>query len=734
MGQPDDREPEGQHGARQHPPDDMPDDGATGPTSRARVRATRSASASGSTPGCCAPATSSTCGSRRPAARWSRPGPAASWSPARTRCCSCTSRPSTWASRSWTPARSPPPPADRTSQHRRGRSPSRLVYEVPEGTRIAWTLRDVLAALPGLRLRVATAATPAGKAEDTRHRAAGRAGRPRSRRRTGSWSRRAGSGAFRHAVDPGRTRGPGRAVAHPPRPCAPTTAPFDDGPDDEQRIVRALWTRDRTSRRRPAFDQPLIAFDREAIVDADPRRRPSATRDTPADGDAAWRCRASAPGSTGSSRGSSRRTSSTTGTRRTWAATATSGWPTRGSCSPSGTAASWSKITEREIKHRGHPGRLPVAALVHRACASRRATYPPSDRDNPFGQVTLSPLVTPDIDKPPQDNRPFVPTRNGVPFPFTLTTVDRGGRPAAGRRRWSSSRRARTARDTFVFFAEEASPRYFPVRQIQGRGQTLAVAPPVKAGDTSIEVRAPDLRRRDRPGDRDLAPVPHRDPRRSCPSMRHLAPQAPAVDLVFAKPYLTARPAGPRARTHTPVPGDAQRRGARPRPEERAPRRRLHQRLGPGRRLRRAEPVRARASRGRSGAIGEDGNGAVAVRRRARSTRRRSCPGRCPSCSGCSACSTCWRPAGLDEAPAFVSDALGRGDHAARRGAAAAGRARRRPGPAGRRRSPGAAHGGAQAVAQHAKDAARRPGRRGRRPTWTRWSPPCRVCPATRRP
>ena len=123
-----------------------------------------------------------------------------------------------------------------------------------------------------------------------------------------------------------------------------------------------------------------------------------------------------------------------------------------------------------------HAGRLPLAALVHHRPPAD-AHLPGDDRDNPFGQVTVSPLVTPDIDKPPEDQQPFVPTRNGVPFPFTLTTVDRGGET----RTWPAPLvfvQAGKDGHADVRVPRPRTPRraYFPVRQIQGRGQTLAVA------------------------------------------------------------------------------------------------------------------------------------------------------------------------------------------------------------------------------------------------------------------
>ena len=70
------------------------------------------------------------------------------------------------------------------------------------------------------------------------------------------------------------------------------------------------------------------------------------------------------------------------------------------------------KITEREIKHRD----TPVAYLWQRwFIVLRQPTraYPPSDLDNPFGQVTISPLVTPDIDTPPEDSSRSCPPATG---------------------------------------------------------------------------------------------------------------------------------------------------------------------------------------------------------------------------------------------------------------------------------------------------------------------------------
>ena len=210
------------------------------------------------------------------------------------------------------------------------------------------------------------------------------------------------------------------------------------------------------------------------------------------------------------------------------------------------------KVTQREIKHRD----TPVAYLWQRWFIIVRQptrTYPPSDRDNPFGQVTVSPLVTPDIDKPPDDLQPFVPMRNGVPFPFTLTTVDRGGTVKSWPAPLVFVRAGKDGPQTFVYFPENASAKYFPGAADPGaRASARGRATGQGRGHVS-RGHAPDLRR-----GIDSENVTSRpfltEARAVVPSMRHLAPQAPAVDLVFAKPYLKDGLSA-RALDAKPVPG-----------------------------------------------------------------------------------------------------------------------------------------------------------------------------------
>ncbi len=435
----------------------------------------------------------------------------------------------------WQAGAPPPPPAQpgRPSSHVAA-GPTRLVYELPEGTRITYTLEKVLEALATLNLRVSPLATPAGESTPDE-----RGAEPPTELETAieapyhlvvSPSAR---GGFRHSATPvGPDDRPELWRTHLTVRRADGT--FDDE-DADQRIVRALWNRD-SERPAPGFDQPLITFDRDAIVE---------------------QTHGGNPGNAATPLLVSNLSLSSLGAwfdwKQSWEFPANIvdyrhqafmgrdgyvrvAYP--GFLFPFGHRCFLVKITEREIKHRD----TPVAYLWQRWFIIVRQptrTYPPTDLDDPFGQVTLSPLVTPDIDKPPENQQPFVPSRNGVPFPFTLTTVDRGGET----RSWAAPlvfvQAGKDGPQTFVFHAEDASPRYFPVRQIQGRGQTLAVAKPVKAGDTSVEVAHLIF-----DGDIDVANVTSRpfltEARAVVPSMRHLAPQAPAVDLVFAKPYLSA--------------------------------------------------------------------------------------------------------------------------------------------------------------------------------------------------
>nr|WP_073185920.1 hypothetical protein [Tessaracoccus bendigoensis] len=168
----------------------------------------------------------------------------------------------------WQTMPAPPAPPPTPSQHVAA-GPTRIVYQLAEGTRIPFTLDGVLAALPDLPLRVSKLATAAGEALD------GAGPEPPADDETAIEApyhlvvSPGPQGAFSHAVAP--VGPPGRAELWRTR----LTVRRDDGTLDDadagRRIVRALWNRDQDQA--PADfipgsddDQPLKPFDRYAIV------------------------------------------------------------------------------------------------------------------------------------------------------------------------------------------------------------------------------------------------------------------------------------------------------------------------------------------------------------------------------------------------------------------------------------------------------------------------------------
>lgn len=587
----------------------------------------------------------------------------------------------------------PPPgaPASWPASRHVVAGPSRLVYAVPEGTRIPYALADVLAAVRDLPLRVAAGATPAGEALD------GDAEPPTP-------LETAIEAPYRLVVSPS-VRG---AFRHSSTPAGPAeraelwrthlTGRRDDGSlhdeDDEERIVRALAARDEQPP--PGFVQPLTAANRQALVHQT-SGGDAANAATPLLVD---HLALSSLGAWFAWHQSWQRPAGIEGYRHeaamgrdTYVRVAYPGF-----FFPFGHRCTLVKLTERSVRHRD----APVAHLWQRwFLIVREPTrrYPGEQRDNPFAEVTLSPLVTPDLDPPADDGQPFVPRRSGAPFPFTLTTVDRGG----GTRSWAAplvfvqadAPRGRAV----VLHPELAAPRYLPVRQIPGRGQTLAVAPSVDAGDTSVEVTHLVF-----DGEVDTAAVTSRpfltSARAVLPALRHLAPQSPAVDLVFAQPYLAH---GLPAR----APGGGQLPGA----------------ANPGELLLAlaspALPVSFSTGSERTGgfvapnlsvrglsralgAVGVDGSGPTPFDT-GRFDPATFLSGALPRLFGLFSLLDLLDAGGLDEAPAFVSDALDAVSTVLREGQ----RLQAALDDAGVRLDAevaGAAHAGAAAVAEHARD------------------------------
>lgn len=204
---------------------------------------------------------------------------------------------------------------------------------------------------------------------------------------------------------------------------------------------------------------------------------------------------------------------------------------------PFGHRAMFVVVTERKVANRADA----VAALWQRSFIVVRQpsrSYP--GHDSPWAKVSIEPLVTPDLTPHPELAEPFVPLRDGKPFEFSLITTDRAGVVSAfsaalafvPTQSFSAGPPAQTIQ-------QRTEQIYADVEQIRGRGQKLALAQEATAGDTAVETNhlvfhgEIDVEARtSRPTLSRLNAV--------VPAMRHLAPAAPGVDLVYSAAFLGA--------------------------------------------------------------------------------------------------------------------------------------------------------------------------------------------------
>lgn len=608
-----------------------------------------------------------------------------------------------------------PPEVPGFTPHRAA-GPSRLAFGLPQDTRIAFTLAGVLDAVQSLALRVSPNATP-GPYRDEVPVATGMGPEPPRDDET------AIEAPYRLVVSPSE-RGRWR---HAPEPIGPTgpdgtgrvelwrtwldVRPADgqdavsDTEAEAHRIVRAIWTRDfeHGSLLDPAPLEPmsLNPFDRRAVVEQTYGGQ-DASALTP------LRVRHLALSSLGAffDWGAAwedptldivdYRHISVMG-RDSYVRVA---YP--GVLYPFGHRCVLVKLTERKISDRNDP----VAYLWQRYFIIIRQpvrTY--DDRDNPFTEVRVSPIVTPDLDTPPPPGSPFVPRRGGRPFEFTLTTLDRSGRTTVYPAALVFVSASKDGDQVFFNDAPGAANLYRttnsptgPINQIQGRGQALAMATPVDQGDTSVEVTHLVF-----DGTFDAETVttwPHLQRARAVvPSMRHLSPQAPAVDLTYAAPFISSG-LPPRQPGEPP--------GGGPNPAElvmalasTAPQ--IDFSKGSDRSGGFLSPNMAVRGLSRAlGAVGEDGTGPGGL------TAGKFDPtsflaGALPKLFGLFSLLDLLEPAGLGEVPAFVSDALSAVDKVAdevRRMKSALDEAQARLGTD----LGNAPHDGARAVVQAAKD------------------------------
>ena len=206
---------------------------------------------------------------------------------------------------------------------------------------------------------------------------------------------------------------------------------------------------------------------------------------------------------------------------------------------PFGHRAVWVTVSERKVLDRSQG----VAYLWRRNfIIVRQPSRSFAGHDTPLGQVTLEPLVTPNLD-PANLATPFVPTQDGTPYRFTLVGVDQAGRTVtfSAPLAFVSLLSVQATVGTAIDAAAEAA--YAPVRKVPGRGQSVTMARSATPGDTTLEVN--DLQFRG-VVDRDhLTSRPFLVQTNAVvPSMRHLAPQSPGVELGFSAPFLAADAGG----------------------------------------------------------------------------------------------------------------------------------------------------------------------------------------------
>lgn len=210
-------------------------------------------------------------------------------------------------------------------------------------------------------------------------------------------------------------------------------------------------------------------------------------------------------------------------------------------------------VTERRID----PGGEPIAYLHQRRFIKLREPirfY--NDPTMPFVRVELRPAITPFLDPvtPGTSNvisgeDLFWPTVGGVKFEYTWDCLDRDGRrvllqapllfvsAALG----SDPAEADKIRSAYIT-PDSGSPA---PRGIPALSQSIALAPSARSGDTAFEVDTLRFT-----GD----PVPGADPTSTphlsgaalvVPAMKRLSPQAGPVDVHYATPYLQHGFAGP---------------------------------------------------------------------------------------------------------------------------------------------------------------------------------------------
>ncbi|MCK0113417.1 apolipoprotein A1/A4/E family protein [Ornithinimicrobium sp. F0845] len=211
---------------------------------------------------------------------------------------------------------------------------------------------------------------------------------------------------------------------------------------------------------------------------------------------------------------------------------------------PFGHRCEWVKLTERKVHEATRTAYLRQRNFIVLKDTTRAWT----ERDTPLSRVTLDPLVTPDLDPitPSTPLEAFFPLRGEVPFAWDIAGTDQAGETI------SLSAPLLFVPDVAIIdrlgdgkspqqIGQEISALYNPHRQIGARGQQVSFAASAAHGDTRLEVNHLTW-----DGHLDTEAFTSRPYlQRSnavVPSMRHLAGQAPGVDLEFNAAYLADDP------------------------------------------------------------------------------------------------------------------------------------------------------------------------------------------------
>jgi hypothetical protein len=210
---------------------------------------------------------------------------------------------------------------------------------------------------------------------------------------------------------------------------------------------------------------------------------------------------------------------------------------------PFGHRAELVKLTERKVHE---PTRTAYLRQRH-FIVLRETVRSWPDRDTPFTQVQLSPSTTPDLDPPVDQDVPFFPLRGGEPFRWDLATVDRAGEtptlsaPLLFVSDASIDNALGTSTPAQV--GDQVSAAWAAHATIDARGQNVSFAASVAHGDTRLETN--DLTWDGHIDVEEYTSRPHLTRATAViPSLRHLAPQAPGVQLTWADAYLAPDPGG----------------------------------------------------------------------------------------------------------------------------------------------------------------------------------------------